>query len=535
MKRISKIITYILITLIMVYITSFFTKNRKNNEISKQETKQEINYEETKPGAAEENKTSMADNSVSLEEEKVAEKEISNEKEVVKEEKVEEDKIENKRVENERYINTVVKTYYDENKKDYAYTLKKGTRVFVLESLEIEKTVKNKNTQNEEVITIKNSKISFKDLDEEKVVWVEDKFLTDNRAEVLSGNLDDIKIVNKEKREYEGNPRVKVRGLYVSAKTLAWTKRLDEILKLAKENNINAFVIDVKGDYGEITFPVSEEVKDYSESSNKNVDIKEIEPIMQKLKENNIYTIARIVSFKDPIYAKENPKKVITYKENGKAFSNKDGLTWVSPHDRKLWEYNIFVAKEAAKAGFNEIQFDYVRFPASDGGKLDKVLDYKNTKTESKAKTIQEYLDYARQELEPLNVYISADVYGQVASVEDDMALGQYWEAVSSEVDYISPMMYPSHYGKGVYGLSVPDANPYKTVYNSTKDSINRNNNIENPAVIRPWIQAFTAKWVKGHIKYGPQEIREQIKAMKDLGVEEYILWSPTNKYEAYF
>lgn len=444
--------------------------------------------------------------------------------------------IENKNFDNQeiKYVNTSTKVYSDKERKNFSTNINKGTRVSVLESFEIEKTVKNK-AGNEEIQKIKISKISFKDLNENKVAWLNDSFLTANRADILAENLKDIEIVSKEKIEYSENPRVKVRGIYVSAKTLALSKRLEELLKLAKENDINAFVIDVKADFGEITFPISEDVKKYSESSNKKVDIKDMAPIMEKLKEHNIYTIARIVSFKDPTYAKENPDKIISYKENGKAFSNKDGLVWVSPHDRNLWEYNIFVAKEAAKAGFNEIQFDYVRFPASDGGKLDSVLDYKNTKKESKAKTIQKYLEYAREELADYKVYISADVYGQIGSVQDDMALGQYWEAVSSEVDYISPMMYPSHYGKGVYGLSVPDANPYKTIYYSTKDSINRNNNIDNPAIIRPWIQAFTAKWVKGHIKYGPEEIKEQIKALSDLGIDEYILWSPTNKYEAYF
>ncbi|PCR83934.1 hypothetical protein CQA79_12570, partial [Fusobacterium nucleatum] len=208
---------------------------------------------------------------------------------------------------------------------------------------------------------------------------------------------------------------------------------------------------------------------------------------------------------------------------------------WVSAYDKNLWEYNVTVAKEAAKAGFNEIQFDYVRFPASNGGKLDKVLNYRNTDNLTKAEAIQKYLHYAKEELESYDVYISADIYGQVGSSSDDMALGQFWEAVSSEVDYVSPMMYPSHYGKGVYGLAVPDANPYKTIYASTKDSINRNNNIDSPAIIRPWIQAFTAAWVKGHINYGPNEIKDQVKAMKDLGVDEYILWSPTNRYEKFF
>lgn len=377
--------------------------------------------------------------------------------------------------------------------------------------------------------------VIYKDVEKEKKVWLESKFLTDKRKNIFPEKIKDIEISTKNKKEYPENPRVKVRGIYVSAKTLALEKRLNELLELSKKNNINAFIIDVKGDFGEITFLVSQDIKKYTQNSNKKVDIKNMEPIMKKLKENGIYTIARIVSFKDPTYAKENPDKVISYKESGKAFSDKDGLVWVSPHDRNLWEYNLFIAKEAAKAGFNEIQFDYVRFPASNGGKLDSILDYKNTKKESKARTIQKYLEYAKKELEPFKVYISADVYGQIGTSQDDMAIGQYWEAVSSEVDYISPMVYPSHYGKGVYGLSVPDANPYKTVYYSVKDSIYRNNNIDNPAIIRPWIQAFTAKWIKGHIKYGVNEIQEQVKAMKDLGIDEYILWSPTNKYESYF
>ena len=280
---------------------------------------------------------------------------------------------------------------------------------------------------------------------------------------------------------------------------------------------------------------MSESINKYTKSANKNPIIKEIEPVIKKLKDNGIYTIARIVSFKDTIYAKENPDKIIVYKDGGKAFTNSDGLVWVSAYDKNLWEYNVTVAKEAAKAGFNEIQFDYVRFPASNGGKLDKVLNYRNTDNMTKAEAIQKYLNYAKKELSPYNVYISADIYGQVGSSSDDMSLGQFWEAVSSEVDYVSPMMYPSHYGKGVYGLDIPDANPYKTIYHSTKDSINRNNNISSPAIIRPWIQAFTATWVKGHIHYGSKEVKEQIKAMKDLGVDEYILWSATNRYENFF
>lgn len=442
--------------------------------------------------------------------------------------------IKEKQVNKIKFLKMGVKVFEDAKQKHYREKLIKGTRVKLISKKE---TTKKTISKDKKEIIKKDIfyKIQYKILTVPKVAWVSGKniFVSDLN-EILPERVKGLEFKEKIKKEYKNNKKIKVKGLYVSANTVALTRRLDELIKLSKEAGINAFVIDVKDDFGKITFPVSEKIKKFNVNSNKNPVIKNIEPIMKKLKENNIYTIARIVSFKDPIYAKANPDKAIRYKENGKPFTNSDGIPWVSAHDRNLWKYNIAVAKEAAEAGFNEIQFDYVRFPASNGGKLDKILDYGNKKNETKASTIQKYLAYARKELSPLGVYISADIYGQVGSSYDDMALGQFWEAVSNEVDYVSPMIYPSHYGRGVYGLSVPDANPYKTVYRSVKDSLNRNNNIDSPAEIRPWIQAFTASWVKGHIKYGKKEVKEQIKAMKDLKVEEFILWDPTNRYERY-
>ena len=432
------------------------------------------------------------------------------------------------------YAKEKVSIYSDENKKENIGSLIKGTRVNVFDTKEVIKKSKDKNGKEIEQKTVMK-KITYKDLDKTKLAWIEDTYLVPTLNEAVDEKFKNLDFSEKTKKEYKDNKRVKVRGLYVSAHSVALKGRLDELIELAKKNNINTFVIDVKGDYGELTFPMSDEINKYTKSANKSPIIKDIEPVIKKLKDNGIYAIARIVSFKDTIYAKENPDKIIVYKDGGKAFTNSDGLVWVSAYDKNLWEYNVTVAKEAAKVGFNEIQFDYVRFPASNGGKLDKVLNYRNTDNMTKAEAIQKYLNYAKKELSPYNVYISADIYGQVGSSSDDMSLGQFWEAVSSEVDYVSPMMYPSHYGKGVYGLAVPDANPYKTIYHSTKDSINRNNNISSPAIIRPWIQAFTATWVKGHINYGPNEVKEQIKAMKDLGVDEYILWSATNRYENFF
>ncbi|SHJ73270.1 putative glycoside hydrolase [Paramaledivibacter caminithermalis] len=372
-------------------------------------------------------------------------------------------------------------------------------------------------------------KIEFDYAENNDEGWISAKYTVADRMELLGEAYKDLDLTLQEKIEYPENPRVEVKGVYVTIHSAAG-KRLDELIEMTKRTNINTFVIDVKDDHGNMLFATKAAEK-FSPKANEKAPIKDIKAFMQKLKDNNIYTIARIVSFKDPKYAKRNPDKAIVRRSNGKPYTNKDGIIWVSPHDRQLWEYNIEVSKEAAQAGFNEIQFDYVRFPASNGGKLDKHLDYRNELGESKPLTIQKYLKYAREHISPLKVYISADIYGLVGSVSDDMGLGQYWEAVSNIVDYVSPMMYPSHYGNGVYGLSVPDAHPYETIYRCTKDSVMRNKNIETPAIIRPWIQDFTATWVEGHIRYGAEEVKAQIKALEDNGVKEYLLWNPGNRY----
>lgn len=383
-----------------------------------------------------------------------------------------------------------------------------------------------------EIIDEENSvwlNVEYSDKSEKKSGWIKKEFTTDKKENLILEKYKNLDYSPIKKTQYPNNPKVKVKGIYLTTYS-AGGKKLDELIELTKRTEINAFVIDVKDDDGHLLFPMKAGEK-YAPKSNKKNMVKDISALMKKLKDNNIYTIARIVSFKDPTYTEAHPDRAIIYKNTGKPFTNSDNLTWATAYDRILWEYNIAVAKEAVAAGFNEIQFDYVRFPASSGGKLDSVLDYRNSKNETKTQVIQEYLKYARKELSPLGAYISADVYGLVASVEDDMALGQYWEAISNVVDYICPMMYPSHYGNGIYGLSIPDAFPYETVYYGTADAVKRNKIIKTPAIIRPWIQDFTAAWVKGHIKYGDKEVAEQIRALKENGVEEYLLWNATNRY----
>lgn len=399
-------------------------------------------------------------------------------------------------------------------------TLRKNTRVTILE----EKTVGDKTPVN-------YAKIQFTKDKKIGTGWIRKSNLTSDYMENLPKTWGKIDLTPMKKVSYPDNPRKEVRGIYVSATSISSSKSLDRLIALTKKSKINAFVIDVKNDDGHLLWKMEDITSKYGVESDKRSPLKDINSLMAKLKENNIYAIARIVSFKDPTYSKAKPNRTIIDKRNGKPFTNADGLIWVSAYDRELWQYNIDVAKAAAKAGFNEIQFDYVRFPASNGGKLDAYLDYRNTNNESKPVAIQHFLESAHKQLSPLQVYTAADVYGQVGSSPDDMALGQYWEAVSNVVDYICPMAYPSHYGNGVYGVAIPDANSYKTVYESTRDSINRNANIDSPAIIRTWIQDFTAPWVKGHIKYGVNEVNAQIKALNDLGIKEYILWNAGNRY----
>ncbi|STO31707.1 Uncharacterized protein conserved in bacteria [Fusobacterium necrogenes] len=434
-------------------------------------------------------------------------------------------------------INYKTPIYLEPDGKDQKDSLKKAIRVEILEDkvVEIPKEVKVKKDDGsyEVKTTIEKSfwkKVRYGKNNEIREGWLRTGSLTEDIHKVIPENLKNIDFTPIPKKEYANNPRVDVKGIYLTVNTAASMKRMDELIALAKRTGINAFVIDVKEDFGKMLFKTEAELK-YIGKNDKKYPINDIQSFMKKLKDNNIYTIARIVSFKDPTYAAKHPDKAIIKKATGKPFTNSDGVIWVSPHDRYLWEYNIAVAKEAAQAGFNEIQFDYVRFPASNGGKLDKELDYRDTTGESKPETIQKYLRYAKKELEPLEVYVSADIYGQVPSSNDDMGLGQHWEVISNEVDIISPMAYPSHYGRGVYGISVPDAEPYKTIYYTILDGINRNYNIEYPSQIRPWLQAFTAKWVKGHILYGKEEIEAQIKALNDLGIKQYMLWNPSNRY----
>ncbi|NLM52806.1 MAG: putative glycoside hydrolase [Firmicutes bacterium] len=325
------------------------------------------------------------------------------------------------------------------------------------------------------------------------------------------------------------NPAVKAKGIYLTGHTAANPKRLQELLTLVDETELNAMVIDVKNDHGLMTYYSEIEiVKEVN--ANKGVVIKDIDALMAKLKEHDVYPIARIVVFRDP-HLPEVRQEWAIQRRGGGLWRDRSGFAWVNPYDKNVWDYNIAIAKEAALKGFREIQFDYVRFPEN-AKRVDREAEFPHAQGRAKDEVIQEFLAYAKAQLEEYNVHVSADVFGVIATARNDAdGIGQTWEKISPVVDIICPMVYPSHYGPGYFGYKVPDANPDGVINRALTDAIKRNAVLAEPAVIRPWLQSFTATWVKGHIPYGPKEVRRQIEAALALGIDEFLIWNPGNRY----
>ncbi len=325
------------------------------------------------------------------------------------------------------------------------------------------------------------------------------------------------------------NPPVKVRGIYLTGNTVGHSRYRD-LLDMVETTELNAVVIDVKNDHGNITYNTNIALVKELEA-HLSAPIKDLKAVLDELHSKGIYPIARIVVFKDPYLAEIKPEWSIQ-KKSGGLWRDRDGVAWINPYEKKVWDYNIAVAREVALLGFREIQFDYIRFPEN-AHLLDREACYPGEDL-PKEEVIRDFLIYAAEQLDEYNVYLAADVFGVVAtSWGDSDRIGQAWEEMSPYVDYICPMVYPSHYGQGYFGFSVPDAHPGETVGYALTDALKRNAALEEPALIRPWLQSFTAtSWVKGAIPYGPAEIRAQIETALKLGIDEYLLWNAGNRYQ---
>jgi len=320
----------------------------------------------------------------------------------------------------------------------------------------------------------------------------------------------------------------KVKGIYVTAYS-AGGSRMTQLIDLMDTTELNAMVIDIKDDEGYITYKTDN--PKLQKLGKSQPFIKDIHQLMKRLEKHDIYPIARVVVFKDTILAKKNPELSFR-KGDGTVWTNGGGDSFVNPYSKEVWDYNIEIAKEAAKLGFKEIQFDYVRFPEGFEKRADSL---KYVKTEqSRVDVVSDFVQYAREELAPLGIRVSVDIFGYAASVPAAEGIGQDFVKISNNVDIISPMVYPSHYTTGWFGAEVPDKAPYQTIKGSMEDTHKKLKELgDNKPIIRPWIQDFTASWLgKGnYIKYGKKQIEEQIRALKDTGVDEYLLWNASNRY----
>ncbi len=313
------------------------------------------------------------------------------------------------------------------------------------------------------------------------------------------------------------------KSLYLTYYGIGSKTLRESALNLAKDTEINSLVIDVKGDRGVITYkssvPLVSEI-----GAQKLVIIKDMKGLIQSMREKGIYTVARIVVFKDNVLGTSRPDLAVRT-QDGKIFHDRENLVWVDPSRKEIWDYNINLAVEAAQNGFDEIQFDYVRFPDKKGVKF----AVPNTE-ENRVKYISGFLCEAKRKLAPYNVFVAADIFGYVSWNLNDTQIGQKIDQVASCVDYISLMLYPSGFQFGIPGYRNPVAHPYEIVSLSLKKARARANIPANR--FRPWLQAFRDYAFDRRQFYGP-EIRSQIKAAEEFGSGGWMLWNPRNVYKA--
>ncbi|GAB3062432.1 putative glycoside hydrolase [Salinicoccus sesuvii] len=330
-------------------------------------------------------------------------------------------------------------------------------------------------------------------------------------------------------------PESGVKGIYVSGYSAGGAK-MQDLTELLSNTPLNAMVIDVKEDEGYMMMDLDSEDETIQSLSYEYVDP---ESLMNHMEQEEIYPIARVVVFKDSQLAEAKPELSFT-DENGDVWKNGRGESFVNPFSKDVWDYNVEVAKQAAKLGFKEIQFDYVRFPEGFENRADTLQytmgEYKSADmdpVQKRVAAVTDFVEYANEALEPYNVDVSVDIFGYAATLPEAPGIGQNFSEISSNVDVISSMIYPSHWGDGYFEIAKPDLEPYETISEYIKVENDVLAELEEAPVSRPWLQDFTASYLgAGNYKeYGVAEIEAQVQALYDNGVEEFLLWDASNNY----
>jgi len=315
-----------------------------------------------------------------------------------------------------------------------------------------------------------------------------------------------------------------VRGIYLNAWTAGSWARRGRLIEMARRTELNAFVIDIKDATGYLSHnsqvPLAREI-----GATEEIRIRNLPALLNQLEEAGIYPIARIVVAKDPLLAEGRPELAIQDSAGGAWLDQKE-VRWLNFHHPEVRDYHLRLAVEVARAGFPEIQWDYVRFPDAPESYLSRAV-YPGGEGRTKTQAVREFLAYTRGVLGAEGAQVTADVFGVTTSYRKDVGIGQVWESFIDQVDAALPMVYPSHYWTGSFGYEDPNAHPYEIVRRALRDAVRRSKLVEGAGATRPWLQDFTL----GEPAYGPPEVRAQIQATYDAGIQEWILWNPGSRY----
>lgn len=308
-----------------------------------------------------------------------------------------------------------------------------------------------------------------------------------------------------------------IRGIHLSAWISGPNKHRNAAIELFENTELNTAVIDIKEYEGQVYI---EGVKLADENKTFFRAMPNLEKYLADLKEKGIYTIARIVVFRDNAMPRKKPSLGVQ-RPDGTLWRDNRGITWLDPYNKDAWEYNLQIAERAVDIGFDEIQFDYIRFPSDGNTKTCRYSNKNHSSTEA-SKAIVAFLKEANKRLKAKGAKISIDVFGLTTTAKDDMGIGQKIVEMTEWVDYVSPMVYPSHYGKGEYGVAEPNKEPYIIVYHAMEGALKRLPREK----LRPWLQDFTMGY-----KYNKEEVRAQIQACYDNDIGSWLLWNPRCVY----
>ena len=317
-----------------------------------------------------------------------------------------------------------------------------------------------------------------------------------------------------------------IRGLYVN-RWAAIGPPMWQLIELARATEINSLVIDVKDDRGLLLYRTGVPLaRDIGADTTHPMSAQRLKTVLDSMRVLGIYPIARIVVAKDPLLASKRAEWAIRRRDDSTVvWRDSDSTAWLDPTHPEVWNYAADIAAEAVRLGFSELQFDYVRFPDED-----RVIEegrYAKMQGRVRAEVIRDQLGALRARVKPLGVPMGIDVFGLTATDSTDMGIGQRWELFIDRADVVLPMIYPSHFAPGTYGIDNPNAEPYRTIGRALEDAIRRTQGIAGAAKIIPWYQDFTM----GAPRYGVEQVRAQIRSGYASGFHSWILWNPASRY----